>query len=103
MHVQPMNLGKLEFNKDHFEAESNYVSARQTPQLLKKSAVEQTTEFTTKEISDFCMRASLIVNDIMTAEANIRVSDIALNVSEGKIYEMVPTLFTVTNSYRLPH
>lgn len=102
VHVQPMNLGKLEFNKDYIEAESNYVSAKQTPSLLKKPAIEQAKEFTTKEISDFCMRVSILINDMMNSESDIRVSDISQNQSEGKVYEVIPHLFSVTNSYKLP-
>lgn len=77
VHVQPLNLGKLEFNKDFVEAESNYISARQTPSLLKRPAEEQAKEYTTKEVSDFSMRVSIIINDMMNSEANIKVSDIS--------------------------
>lgn len=48
------------------------------------------------------MRVSIIVNDMMKSEVSPKVTDIAQNQSEGKLYEVLPHLFAVTNSYKLP-
>jgi hypothetical protein len=48
------------------------------------------------------MRASLIVNDIMASEADTKIADIFNIKSEGKIYEILPHLYSVANSYKLP-
>jgi uncharacterized Rossmann fold enzyme len=48
------------------------------------------------------MRASLIVNDIMTSDADTKISDIYNIKSEGKLYEILPHLYSVANSFKLP-
>ena len=34
-------------------------------------------EYTNKEISDICMKVSILINDIMNNESNIKVLDIS--------------------------
>lgn len=41
------------------------------------------------------MKASLVINEIMNSEAEIKFSDIANIRSEGKIYEILPHLYSV--------
>ena len=38
----------------------------------------------------------------MTTESDLTVSDISLNQSQGRQYEIVPELFAVTNQFKLP-
>ena len=41
------------------------------------------------------MKASLVINEIMSTEADIRLSDISNIRSEGKLYEILPHLYSV--------
>ena len=48
------------------------------------------------------MKASLIVNDLMNSAGDLKVKDIANMRSDGKIYEILPHLYVVSDSFKLP-
>ena len=97
-----MNLSKIEFDLKNDGAESIYTFARdkKTPKNLihqQKDVPRKTTssKYTIKEVSEFSMKASLVINEIMSTEADIRLSDISNIRSEGKLYEILPHLYSV--------
>lgn len=59
-------------------------------------------DFTSKEIAEHCFNVSVLLNEMMTTESDLTVSDISLNQSQGRQYEIVPELFAVTNQFKLP-
>ena len=103
--MQPVNLSKIEFDiRD--EADSNYVSARdeRTP-IRRNSALTPLTKkqkYTIKETSEFSLRASLIINDLMTSGTDLKVKDLACIRSDGKAYEILPHLYAIQDSFKLP-
>jgi len=97
-----MNLSKIEFDLKNDGAESIYTFARdkKSPKNLihqQKDVARKTSssKYTIKEVSEFSMKASLVINEIMSTEADIRLSDIANIRSEGKLYEILPHLYSV--------
>jgi hypothetical protein len=97
-----MNLSKIEFDLKNDGAESIYTFARdkKSPKNLihqqkDVSHKAPSNKYTIKEISEFSMKASLIINEIMSTEADIRLSDLANIRSEGKLYEILPHLYSV--------
>jgi hypothetical protein len=48
------------------------------------------------------LRASLIVNDLMNSASDLRVKDLANIRSDGKIYEILPHLYAVSDTFKLP-
>ena len=58
--------------------------------------------FTIKEVSDFCMRVSLIINDMMNSESDLKITSLEQARLDGRMYEIVPSSFVVQTQHKIP-
>ena len=96
-HIQPMNLSKIEFDK---KPDNDTFSQHQRTAYIKDRVPDK--HFTIKEVSDFCMRVSLIINDMMNGESDLKITSLEQARPDGRIYEIVPHSFVVHTQHKIP-
>jgi hypothetical protein len=93
-----MNLSKIEFDKKGQDFDTRSQNFK-TPTFKEKFTVKN---FTIKEISDHCMRVSLIINDMMNSEADPKASNLETARPDGRVYDLVPNSFVLYSHHKLP-
>jgi hypothetical protein len=101
-HVLPMNLSKIEFDRkaNDYETRSHLQKTAHFRETTSSKPAEK--NFTIKEISDFCMRVSLIINDMMISEADPKASNLENTRPDGRVYELVPNSFVLYTHHKIP-